>query len=135
MRLVGIYLLGVLLAAVLHLAWHFALPSDHPYSLDWSLYWILPAVGFLAAGMTIARLWPDRAVMTALWVAVLALVVNQGLVPVLSILIDEKRLGYPTDPVWWDGFFVSIAVGLPLLFGAAWLFRPRGTTVGSASAA
>lgn len=124
MRIICIYLLGFLLAVVLHVTWHFALPIDHRYNLEWSYYWTLPALGFLTAGIIIARVWPRRAVATAIWVALFALVLNQGLVPMLSVLVEERRLGYPLDPVWWNGFVMSFGIGLPLLFGGAWLFRP-----------
>ena len=135
MRRVGFFGLALALAVVIHVDWHFALPSHHPYSLGWSQHWIFAALGFFAVGWIIARVWPERSGVTALWVALFAIAIAQGLVPVLEVAVAEQRLGYPSDPVRWSGFFVCMGVGLPALFTAARFLRPRTGTVRSPSAA
>ena len=135
MRRLGFIALAFALAVVIHIDWHLALPKDHPYGVGWSQHWIFAALAFFAVGGLIGRLWPERPEVTALWVALLGIVIAQGLVPVLEIAITEQRLGYPTDPVRWTGFLICIGVGLPALLSAARLFRPRRGTVRSPSAA
>lgn len=105
MRRLGFLRLALALAVVIHVDWHLALPKHYPFGLGWS------------------------------GVALLAIVIAQGLVPVLEVAVSEQRLGYPTDPVRWSGFFVCIGVGLPALFAAARLCRPRTGAVRSPSAA
>lgn len=135
MRQLGFVGLALALTVVIHLNWHLALPESHPYHLDWFPLWVLPALGFAAVGWVVARFWPERPLRTALGMALLAIVLNQGLIPLIAVAIDEGRLGYPTDPLWWSGFFVSMVVGLPALLLAAHFLRRRSGAVGLSSAA
>jgi hypothetical protein len=135
MRRLAFLGLALALAVVIHIDWHFALPKDHPYSLSWPQHWIFAALAFFAVGWLIARIWTERPELTAMWVTLLAIVIAQGLVPVLEVALSQQRLGYPSDPLRWSGFFVCIGVGLPALFAAARLFRSRTGTLRSPSAA
>ncbi len=138
MRRLGLFGLALALALVLtvviHLGWHFAMPNHHAYALDWPQHWMLPALSFFAIGSIIGRVWKAHAALVALGVALLAILTAQGFLPVLEVAVSEQRLGYGSDSVRWNAFFVYMGVGLPALLGATWLLRPRTGTGRSRSA-
>lgn len=118
-------LLSVVLAALLHLDWHLARPAHHRLSLAWSEHWLATAACFAIAGWMIARTWPaDRWRLGAL-VYVSAVILAQGIEPVLEVLFYEGRLGYPNEPERWAAFGRTMAAATPMYWGALWLGARR----------
>ena len=137
MRRIGLLILALALASalivVIHLGWHFAMPRDHAFALHWPLHWILPALSFFAVGGIIARVWGGDSVRVAAAVALLAVLVAQVVLPVLEVAVREQRLGFGGDPMRWKAFLLYVGIGLPALFAAARLLRPRAGTGRSTS--
>ena len=129
------YLLVLVLATVIHLEWHFSLPNNHAFSLAWPQHWIVPALAFFAVGGVISRIWIEHPERTALWIALGAVAIAQGLEPILQAAILHHRLGYLSDPLRWRSFALCMAIGLPALFTAVYLLRTRARSINSPSTA
>jgi len=126
-RLISI-LLVLILAALVHVDWHFARPLDQPPSLDWSTHWVFAIAFFGVAGWYIARRWPDRPWRAAIWNVALALVLGHGIEPLFpDLLFGEFR--YPVGKDRWIAFLQSVVAGLPTLALVLWAARRRSTAV------
>ena len=117
--------LVLFLAAVIHVDWHLARPAHHRLSLAWSNHWLFAAAAFAVVGWLVARGWPDAPGRAAAGIVVLAVLIGQGLEPLLEVLTYEGRFGYPNDPGRWRAFALCLAAGLPALLAALVLCRPR----------
>jgi hypothetical protein len=113
------------LTAVIHVDWHLARPAHHRLSLGWPNHWIFAVAAFALAGCLIARGWPHAPGRAALGIVGLAVLLGQGLEPVLEVLVYDGRLGYPNDPGRWGAFALCLAAGLPALVATLVLCRPR----------
>ena len=120
--------LVLVLAAVVHIDWHLARPAHHRLSLAWPQHWLFAAAAFALVGWLIARWWPDTPWRAAVGIVGLALVLAQGVEPLMEVAVYEHRFGYPTDPGRWTAFAVCVAAGLPALVVALILCRPRVRT-------
>jgi hypothetical protein len=124
------------LAAAIHIDWHLARPVHHRLSLGWPNHWIFAIVAFALVGCLIARGWPDAPGRAAAGIVGLAVLLAQGLEPLLEVAIYDQQLGYPGDPGRWSAFAVCLAAGVPALLACLILCRPRahnGRTVTSAN--
>jgi hypothetical protein len=140
MRRVLSAVLVLVLASAVHLDWHLARPAVHHrrLSLGWDQHWLFAALAFGIVGWVVARVWAERPWRAGWWIAVLALVLAQGIEPAFEVLLYFHRLGYPNDTGRWSAFFLCIAAGLPAYASAVWLCRPgrpRGSSRRLASAA
>jgi hypothetical protein len=139
MRRVGLFGLALALAlglaVVIHFGWHFSMPGDEPSALHWPQHWMLPALTFFATGGVIVRVWKLHSGPIALAVVLLAILMAQGVLPVLEFVIVRGRFGYASDPVRWQAFFLYLGIGLPALFAGVQLMRPHTRTRTSPSAA
>jgi hypothetical protein len=115
------------LAAVIHIDWHLARPTHHRLSLGWPDHWIFAIAAFAVVGCLIARGWPDAPWRAALGIVGLAVLIAQGLEPVLEVAVYDNRFGYSNDPGRWSVFAVCLAAGLPALLATVFLCRPRPT--------
>lgn len=133
-RLVSIPLV-LLLAAGIHLDWHFARPHHYRLSLAWEHHWLFGAVLFAAAGCCVALRWPaERWRAGALNVA-LALVGAQVIEPVLfETLLYDHRLGYDVEPARWAAFAECVGAGIPAFLLVLALARRRPAEPAAASA-
>jgi hypothetical protein len=122
-------LLSVVLAAVLHLDWHVARPTHHRLSLDWSYHWIVTALLFAAIAWFIARKWPQRAWALGAWVFVAAVIIAQGVEPVLESAFYDGQLAYDVEPERWTTFLRSMAAATPMYWGTLWLATRRTTSI------
>ena len=113
------------LAAVVHVDWHLARPAHHRLSLAWPHHWLFAVTAFALVGWLIARWWPDAPLRAAAGIVGLALVLAQGVEPLMEVAIYQDRFGYPADPGRWTAFAVCVAAGLPALLVAVILCRPR----------
>ena len=113
------------LAAVIHIDWHLARPAHHRLSLGWADHWIFAIAAFAVVGCLIARGWPHSPWRAAVGIVGLAVLVAQGIEPLLEVAVYDHRLGYPNDPGRWGVFAVCLAVGLPSLVTTLFLCRPR----------
>jgi hypothetical protein len=113
------------LAAVIHIDWHLARPAHHRLSLAWPQHWIFAALAFALAGWLIARGWPRAPGRAALGIVALAVLLAQGIEPVLELAIYRHRFGYPSDPGRWRAFAICMAAGVPALLATLTLCRPR----------
>lgn len=113
------------LAAVIHVDWHLARPVHHRLSLGWANHWIFAMVAFAIVGCLIARGWPNAPGRAAAGIVALAVILAQGVEPVLEVAIYDHQLGYPSDPGRWTAFAVCLAAGLPALLACLILCRPR----------
>jgi hypothetical protein len=118
--------LSVLLAVALHADWHFARPVHHRLSLGWPYHWLVTGALFGIAGWVIARRWPAARWPLGVAVFVGAIVVAQGLEPMLEVLFYEGRLGYNSEPERWAAFGRAIAAAIPAYWGALWLCARPG---------
>jgi hypothetical protein len=123
-RLGGPTVLSLLLAAVIHADWHLARPTHHRLSLGWPQHWIFAAIGFAVVGWMIARQWEHGFSIGAVVLA-LAIIVAQGVEPVLEVVIYQGRSGYASEPERWRVFATCLAVGLPAFVAALFLCRRR----------
>jgi hypothetical protein len=125
MRRLTSFLLVLVLAALIHVDWHFARPTHHRLSLGWSSHWVFCVLIFAAAGWFITRLWPADRWRAAAWNVMLALVAAQFVEPVLEALIYEHRLAYDVEPERWRVFWTCVATGIPGLIAALLGIRSR----------
>jgi hypothetical protein len=127
--------LALELAVVIHLGWHFSMPGAEPSALRWPQHWILPALTFFATGGVIVRAWKSHPGPVALAVVLLAILVAQGVLPVLEFVLVRGRFGYSSDPARWQAFFLYLGIGVPALLAGVQLLRPHTRTRTSPSAA
>lgn len=125
MRRLWFVLLTLILAAVIHVDWHVARPAHHRLSLGWSQHWIFAASAFAIVGWLVARLWPEQTWRVGAWLAALAIVIAQGLEPMLEVAGYQHRFGFPDEPERWVVFAICQAAGLPAYAATLWLCRPR----------
>jgi hypothetical protein len=121
--------LSVVLATMLHIDWHLARPMHHRLSLDWRYHWLATALVFAIVGWIIARHWPSHRWTLGLTVFVAAVILAQGIEPILEVLLYQQRLGYPDEPARWVAFGQSMAVAAPLYFGALLLCARPATAL------
>ena len=117
--------LSFFLATVLHLDWHVARPMHHRLSLDWPYHWIPTALVFGAVAWLIARKWPHNAWALGTLVFVAAIVIAQGVEPLLESAFYDGVLAYDVEPEWWTTFFQSMAAATPMYWGTLWLASRR----------
>ena len=125
MRRLGYAALVLALATIVHVDWHLARPAHHRLSLAWPQHWLFAAAAFALVGWLIARWWPDAPGRAAAGIVGLALVLAQGVEPLMEVAIYQHRFGYPSDPGRWSVFAVCVATGLPALLATLILCRPR----------
>ena len=130
MRRLYFAVLVLALAAVIHVDWHLARPAHHRLSLEWPHHWLFAVAAFGVVGWLIARGWPDAPVRVAASVVALAVLLAQGIEPVLEIAMYRQRFGYPDDPERWRAFAVCLGAGVPALLTTLVLCRPRSRSHG-----
>lgn len=116
--------LSILLAVILHVDWHVARPAHHRLSLGWADHWVITAGLFALAGCLIARRWSRAAWKMGAIVLAAAVLLAQGLEPVLEVLFFEGRLGYPDDPGRLAVFGRTMTAAVPAFWAGLWLCRP-----------
>lgn len=117
---------SVLLAGVLHADWHFARPTHHRLSLGWPYHWLVTAALFGIAGWLIARRWRASRWPLGVVVFVGAVVLGQGVEPMLEALVYEGRIGHDSEPARWAAFGRAIAAAIPAYWSALWLCARPG---------
>lgn len=127
MRRLLFAVLVLALATAVHVDWHLARPTHHRLSLGWSYHWLFAAAFFAAVGWIIARRWSTGAGHAAAWIVALALLIAQGVEPLLEVALYQHRIGYPSEPERWRAFALCVAAGLPALLLTLRLCRPRGS--------
>lgn len=115
----------LILAALVHVDWHFARPLHHRFSLAWSTHWIFCIVVFALAGWYIARRWREAPWPAAAWNVGLALFIAQIVEPVLEVAYYDHRLAYQMDPGRWTVFWVCVGTGIPALVIMIWWLTSR----------
>ena len=113
------------LAAAIHVDWHLARPAHHRLSLSWPHHWLFAVAVFALVGWVIARRWPRAPGRAAAGIVVGAVLLAQGIEPVLEQAVYGHELGYPNDPERWSAFLVCVGAGLPALLATLVLCRPR----------
>lgn len=113
--------LSLLLATALHVDWHLARPAHHRLSLDWPYHWLATAFVFAVVGCLTARTWPNVRWRLGAWVFVAAVLLAQGIEPVLEVFVYEARLGYPDEPARWIVFGKTLLAATPAFWSAVWL--------------
>ena len=121
--------LSLALAAVLHIDWHLARPAHHRLSLDWPYHWLATALVFGIAGCFIAQVWPARRWRLGALVFLGAVVLAQGVEPILEVLFYENRFGYAGEPERWAAFGRATAAAFAAYFGALWLCVRHSSTL------
>lgn len=122
--------LVLIVAALVHVDWHFARPLHHRLSLDWSTHWMFCIAVFAVAGWYIARRWPDAPWKAAAWNVGLALFIAQIVEPLLEVAYYDHRLAYEMDPGRWTVFWECVGAGVPALPIVIWWLtarRPRAS--------
>lgn len=117
--------LVLILAALIHLDWHFARPLHHGLSLDWATHWVFAIAFFAAAGWYVARKWPGAPWHAAAWNVGLALFVAQIVEPVLEEIFYEGRFAYVVSAERWTAFWECVGAGIPAMAVAIWLASKR----------
>ena len=124
MRRLGLLGLSLLLAAGIHVDWHLARSHHHRLSLEWREHWMFALALFALVGMIVARVWAAERWGAGAWVLAAAVVVAQGVEPVLEAVIYDHRLAYEVEPARWMVFWLCLAVGIPAYALALWLCAP-----------
>lgn len=119
------WLLVLILAALIHVDWHFARPLHHRLSLDWSTHWIFCIAIFAAAGWFIARRWSNAPWKAAAWNVGLALFIAQVIEPLLEVAYYDRQLAYDLDPERWRIFWECVGAGVPALALMIWWMTSR----------
>ena len=101
---------GLVLAAMVHVDWHLARPLHHRLSLGLLYHWVITATVFGVVGCVLARFWPRHRWTLGATVFVAALVIAQGIEPMLEALIYDGRFGYEVEPERWAAFWRSVLV-------------------------
>jgi hypothetical protein len=112
---------------MLHVDWHLARPEHHRLSLGWPYHWIVTAIVFGVVGWGIARMWPTARWRLGVVVFTMAVLLAQGVEPLLEVAFFQGRLGYPSDPGRWQAFGRAIAAATPAFWGAIWLGANRAS--------
>ena len=121
MRRFGIVPLALLLAAGIHVDWHFGRPLHHRLSLACEDHWIFAALLFAGVASLVAVRWPPATRWRAgAWVLAWGLIGAQLVEPVLTLALIEHRLAYQVEPERWRVFFECLAAGLPAYVCTLW---------------
>lgn len=112
--------LSLLLAAVLHLDWHLARPTHHRLSLGWPYHWVATALLAGAIAWLIARGWRHHAWQTGAFVFVAAVIIAQGVEPLLEAAFYDHRLAYEVEPERWHTLFVTLMAATPVYWATLW---------------
>jgi hypothetical protein len=134
MRTTFVPVLPVALAMVLHIDWHLARPLHHRLSLALPYHWAITALAFAVAGWWIGNQFRTDRWRVAAIIFAGAVLLAQGVEPVLEVLVYDGRFGYPADPGRWPAFFRTIAAATPAYFATVWLCGrapERAVTFGS----
>ena len=128
MRRYGWMLLGLLLAAGIHIDWHLARGHEHHrLSGQWREHWLFVIPLFALLGMIVARVWPSRRWTVGAWTLLLGVLLAQVVEPVLEVVAYQHRVGYAAEPERWAAFGLCLAVGIPAYALALWLCAPPRT--------
>lgn len=119
-------LLSLLLASALHIDWHLARPAHYGLSLAWPYHWVATGILFGLTGWLIARKWPALRWRLGAVVFLAAILLAQGVEPLLEVLLDEGRLGYEVEPARWSALGRALGAATPAYWIAIWL-GARGT--------
>ena len=106
---------------MLHVDWHLARPLHHRLSLAWDNHWALTAAVFGVVGCVIAQRWPAMRWKMGAAVFIAAVLIAQGLEPMLEVLLYHNRLGYPDEPERWAVFWRTMIAATPVFLLTVWL--------------
>jgi hypothetical protein len=118
----------LILAAFVHIDFHLARPADHHWSFGLSWHWVMCAVVFGLAGWYLARRSPADRWRAAFVNVLIALVIGQGVEPLLEQLYFNQRLAYDVSPDRWVAFWWCAGVGgaaMAAVLAAARAHRPQ----------
>ena len=121
--------LSLFLAAMVHIDWHLARPLHHRFSLALPYHWVVTATVFGIVGCLIARRWPEHRWTLGGVVLAGALVLAQGVEPVLEALIYDGRFAYEGEPERWAAFWRTVAASAPVYAATLWLCVRRPTVL------
>lgn len=119
--------IGIILAATLHLDWHLARPyhEQHGLSLnigfDWQYHWIATALMFAIIALIISRRWPGENLVIAAGAFAIGVFGAQVIWPMVESIIFMGRLGFATEPGRWAAFGQTITAATPAYALALWL--------------
>lgn len=117
----------LVLAALIHVDWHFARPLHHRLSLDWSTHWIFCVALFAIAGWYIVRRWRGAPWVAAAWNVGLALLIAQIIEPLLEVAYYDHRLAYEMDPGRWTVFWECVGPGVAAMAIVIWWMTSRSS--------
>jgi len=110
-RLVSIPVV-LILAAFVHIDFHLARPAHEHWSFGLSWHWAICAVVFGLAGWYLARRSPADRWRAAIVNVAIALVLGQGVEPMLEQAYFNQRLAYYVSADRWDAFWLCAGAGL-----------------------
>lgn len=122
---IPVLIFSAILASAIHVDWHLARPAHHRLSLEWPYHWLATALVFAATGWMIARFWPAIRWRMGAIVFIAAVVLAQGIEPVLEMVFYMGRFSYPDEPLRWAAFGRAIAASTPAFVATLWLCVPR----------
>lgn len=115
----------IVVALLVHVDWHFARPAHHRLSLEWSNHWVFALLSFGAAGRYAAYRWRGLGWDAPVINLGIALLLAQGVEPVLESLYYDHRLAYAVDAERWQAFLLAMAAGIPAFLVMYGLMRSR----------
>jgi len=115
----------IVMTVLIHVDWHFARPAHHRLSLEWANHWIFALLFFGAAGRYAAYRWHGRGLSAPLINLGAALILAQGVEPLLESAYYGHRFGYEVESARWHAFFVTMAAGIPAFVVMYGLMRSR----------
>jgi hypothetical protein len=113
------------IAVLMHVDWHFARPHHHRLSLEWANHWIFAMLSFGAAGRYAAYRWHARGVSAPLINLAAALILAQGVEPLLEGAYYDHQFAYAVGAERWHAFLLSVAAGIPAFLIMYGLMRSR----------
>lgn len=134
-RLLVSWWLVLLLAVVLHVDWHAGRPDHFRLSLAWPLHWVIGLVAGGALAFHARRAWPDRYAAAVLANGVVAVLLGQGIEPLLEVLFYGEPFAVVLPLERWRIFIEFAAAGFGGALAVALLTRRRAARGGTVSLA
>lgn len=111
-RSARLVLVSIALAVAFHVDWHLA-PAHHGrLSFDWKLHWLTAIPVFALLAWYLVRKWSDQIAGAFVTVIVIAIVLEQGLEPLVALVLYGERLSNAFTDARIDALFAFLVTGI-----------------------
>ena len=109
------WLAALWVGIMIHLDWHLGRPGHDHRSFDLAWHWLFAVPAFLPVAWLARRRWPGAPFRAAVMIAVLGVLLGQGVEPLAEVILFEDGYEPFTDPLRWRIFAEFVGVGLATL--------------------